>query len=59
MFDHVLAALDPETNAQVGWTLLCPPSSTFSDTMPFIPLMLSRDKTGLIGAVGVDPSVSG
>ncbi|KAG0648385.1 N-acetyl-beta-glucosaminidase [Hyphodiscus hymeniophilus] len=50
---EVMVAFD-ETGAQVGWTLMCSPSSGLCQEFAFLPLMPSRDKTGLIACVGVD-----
>ena len=52
-------AFDPDTNAQIGWTLMCSPSAHFNNTFAFMPLLPSKDKTGLICAVGVDESMRG
>lgn len=54
-----MVAFDPDTNAQVGWTLMCSHSAIISDMFAFLPLTPSRDKTGLIAAVGVDKSSRG
>ncbi|KPM43212.1 hypothetical protein AK830_g3350 [Neonectria ditissima] len=56
---EVLVAFDPDTNAQIGWTLMCSHSAIISDTISFLPLMPSKEKTGLISAVGVDKSARG
>ncbi|KAF4972987.1 hypothetical protein FZEAL_9447 [Fusarium zealandicum] len=56
---EVLVAFDPETNAQIGWTLMCSYSAIISDTFAFLPLMPTKEKTGLIAAVGVDKSARG
>ena len=52
-------AFDPDTNAQIGWTLMCSPSSLASNTYAFLPLVPSKERTGLIAAVGVDKSARG
>ena len=44
------------TGAQVGWTLMCSPSSLVCQDFAFLPLMPSKEKTGLIACVGVDES---
>lgn len=54
-----MVAIDPETDKQVGWTVMCDPTSIVSQAYAFIPLMPSGNKTGLIAAVGVDESVRG
>lgn len=54
-----MVAFDPETNAQIGWTLMCSHSALISDTYTFLPLLPSKEKTGLIAAVGVDESARG
>ncbi|KAF8865716.1 putative beta-N-acetylglucosaminidase [Acephala macrosclerotiorum] len=56
---EVMVAFDPETNAQIGWTLMCSPSSVVYDDFAFLPLMPSKQKTGLIACVGVDESARG
>ncbi|KAH8816653.1 putative beta-N-acetylglucosaminidase [Xylogone sp. PMI_703] len=56
---EVMVAIDSETNTQVGWTLMCSHSAILSDIFAFLPLMPSKEKTGLIAAVGVDPSARG
>jgi beta-N-acetylhexosaminidase len=56
---EVMVAFDPETNAQIGWTLMCSHSAIISDSFAFLPLMPSKEKTGLIAAVGVDKSARG
>lgn len=58
-WDQVMVAIDPETNAQVGWTLMCDSSAVVSQIYAFMPLMPSDDKTGLIAAVGVDETARG
>lgn len=52
-------AFDPDTNAQIGWTLMCSYSAIVSDMFAFLPLVPSKERTGLIAAVGVDKSVRG
>ena len=55
-----MVAIDPETNAQIGWTLMCSPSAILIRSMfAFLPLMPSKENTGLIAAVGIDESVRG
>ena len=54
-----MVAFDPETNAQVGWTLMCSQTAIVSNIYAFLPLLPSKEKTGLIGAVGVDESARG
>ncbi|TVY81368.1 Mycothiol acetyltransferase [Lachnellula suecica] len=56
---EVMVAFDPDTNAQIGWTVMSSPTSIFSDIFSFLPLMPSKEKTGLISAVGVDESARG
>lgn len=56
---EALVAIDPETNEQIGWTFMCSFSSIISDTYAFMPLLPSKDKTGLITAVGVSESARG
>jgi beta-N-acetylhexosaminidase len=43
-----------ENGGQVGWTLMCSPSSLVCQEFAFLPLMPSKEKTGLIACVGVD-----
>ncbi|CAG1994875.1 unnamed protein product [Fusarium graminearum] len=57
--DQVLVAFDPETNEQIGWTLMCSHDSLVGDMFAFLPLLPSGDKTGLIAAVGVDEKARG
>ncbi|KAG8667741.1 hypothetical protein FPOAC1_012579 [Fusarium poae] len=57
--DQVLVAFDPETNEQIGWTLMCSYDSAVGDVFAFLPLLPSGEKTGLIAAVGVDEKVRG
>jgi beta-N-acetylhexosaminidase len=54
-----MVAFDPDTNAQIGWTLMCSPTAIICDIYAFLPLVPSREKTGLIAAVGVDESARG
>lgn len=54
-----MVAFDPETNAHVGWTLMCSPTSIICDDFAFLPLTPSKDKTGLIACVGVEKSQRG
>jgi beta-N-acetylhexosaminidase len=54
-----MVAFDPETNAQIGWTLMCTQAAAITQIFAFLPLMPSKEKTGLIAAVGVDESVRG
>ena len=56
---EVMVAFDPDTNAQIGWTLMCSPESIANKAFAFMPLLPSGDKTGLIAAVGVDQSARG
>lgn len=56
---EVMVAFDPESNAQVGWTLMCSPSAVVMDDFAFINLLPSGEKTGLIGCVGVDKESRG
>lgn len=54
-----MVAFDAETNAQLGWTLMCSPSAVVLDDFAFINLLPSKDNTGLIGCVGVDKAARG
>lgn len=54
-----MVAFNPDTNAQIGWTLMCSHSAIVSQIYAFLPLTPSRGKTGLIAAVGVDESARG
>ena len=54
-----MVAIDPNTKAQIGWTLMCSPSAPLCDAYAFLPLMPAKGETGLIAAVGVDESVRG
>ncbi|PVH79801.1 glycoside hydrolase family 3 protein [Cadophora sp. DSE1049] len=56
---EALVAIDPTTNAQLGWTLMCSPSAVVLDDFAFINLLPSKNKTGLIGCVGVDKEARG
>ncbi|KAF4622739.1 hypothetical protein G7Y89_g14286 [Cudoniella acicularis] len=56
---EVMVAFDPGTNAQIGWTLMCSHSAIISNIFTFLPLMPSKEKTGLIAAIGVDDSARG
>ncbi|KAH6715139.1 putative beta-N-acetylglucosaminidase [Leptodontidium sp. MPI-SDFR-AT-0119] len=56
---EVMVAFDAETNAQLGWTLMCSPSAVVLDDFAFINLLPSKDNTGLIGCVGVDKAARG
>ena len=56
---EVMVAFDPDTKAQVGWTIMCSHTAVISDDFAFLPLMPSKDKTGLIACVGVDEVVRG
>ncbi|KAI1058908.1 hypothetical protein LB507_004030 [Fusarium sp. FIESC RH6] len=57
--DQVLVAFDPDTNEQIGWTLMCSHGAVASDAFAFLPLLPSGEKTGLIAAVGVDEKARG
>lgn len=54
-----MVAIDPDTSEQIGWTLMCSPSSFACSTFAFLPLMSSKEKTGLIAAVGIDKTARG
>jgi beta-N-acetylhexosaminidase len=54
-----MVAFDPDTNAQIGWTLMCSPTAIVCDIYAFLPLVPSKEKTGLIAAVGVDEGARG
>lgn len=56
---EALVAFDPDTNKQIGWTLMCSPESIVTDVYAFLRLMPTKEKTGLIAAVGVDESARG
>ncbi|CZS92907.1 uncharacterized protein RAG0_03417 [Rhynchosporium agropyri] len=56
---EAMVAFDAETNAQVGWTLMCSPSAVVIDDFAFINLLPTKEKTGLIGCVGVDEKARG
>lgn len=55
---QVMVAFD-ESGAQVGWTLMCSPDTEFCSDFAFLPLLPSKDKTGVIACVGVDESARG
>ena len=55
----MLVAFDPDTNEQIGWTLMCSHDAAASDAFAFLPLLPSGEKTGLIAAVGVDEKARG
>lgn len=54
-----MVAVDPATNKQIGWTLMCSFGSSAGDLFAFLPLLASGEKTGLIAAVGVDEAERG
>lgn len=54
-----MVAIDPDTNKQIGWTLMCSFGSSAGDLFAFLPLLPSGEKTGLIAAVGVDEAERG
>lgn len=54
-----MVAFNPDTNAQIGWTFMCSHTAIVSDMFAFMPLMPSKEKTGVIAAVGVDKSARG
>ncbi|CAG9947287.1 unnamed protein product [Clonostachys rosea f. rosea IK726] len=56
---QALVAIDPDTNAQVGWTFMCSPDAIISDMYAFLPLSPTKEKTGSISAVGIDPNFRG
>jgi len=57
-YHEVMVAFD-ESGAQVGWTWMCSPECPINQEFAFIPLLPSKDKTGLIACVGVDKSARG
>ena len=57
-YHEVMVAFD-ESGAQVGWTLMCSATCPICQQFLFLPLMPSKDKTGLIACVGVDESARG
>jgi beta-N-acetylhexosaminidase len=56
---EAMVAFDPDTNEQIGWTFMCSPTAIINDIFAFMPLMPSKEKTGLIAAVGIDKSARG
>ena len=56
---NVLVAIDPETKAQIGWTIMSSHSTIIADDFAFLPLCPSGNKTGLIACVGVDENARG
>ncbi|KAF4340661.1 Mycothiol acetyltransferase [Fusarium beomiforme] len=56
---EVMVAIDPDTNKQIGWTLMCSYSASAGDFFAYLPLLPSGEKTGLIAAVGVDEAERG
>lgn len=58
-YHEVMVAIDPDTNAQIGWTLMCSQAALITNLFAFLPLMPSKEKTGLIAAVGVDEGARG
>ncbi|KAF9763124.1 hypothetical protein IL306_003243 [Fusarium sp. DS 682] len=58
-YHEVMVAIDPDTNKQIGWTLMCSYSSAAGEFFAFLPLLPSGEKTGLIAAVGVDEAARG
>lgn len=57
--DEVLVALDAKTNEQIGWLLMPHARSMLGSNWAFAYWMPSREKTGMISAVGIDPSARG
>ncbi|KAF4992802.1 hypothetical protein FGRMN_6904 [Fusarium graminum] len=55
---EVMVAFDPDTNEQIGWTMMCSYSS-IAHVFAFLHLPPSGKKTGLIAAVGVDEKARG
>jgi beta-N-acetylhexosaminidase len=53
LYHDVLVAFD-SSGAQVGWTLMCSPTSVISNYFAFLHLLPSKEKTGLIACVGID-----
>lgn len=53
-----MVAIDHD-GTQIGWTLMCSPSAVIMKQFAFPPLMESKDKTGLIGCVGVKEEFRG
>ncbi|KAM0248354.1 hypothetical protein ACHAP5_003527 [Fusarium lateritium] len=58
LHSEVMVAFDPDTNEQIGWTLMCS-YSTIASVFAFLHLLPSGEKTGLIAAVGVDEKARG
>src|SRR6266536_5293716 len=56
---EVMVAFDASTGAQLGWTLMCSQSAVVCDDFAYLPLAPSKEKTGLIGCVGVDEAARG
>ncbi|EKD16423.1 uncharacterized protein L3040_008524 [Drepanopeziza brunnea f. sp. 'multigermtubi'] len=56
---EIMVALDPETNAQLGWTLMCSPSAVVLEDVAFISLLPSGEKTGVISCVEVGKEARG
>ncbi|KAG9239317.1 putative beta-N-acetylglucosaminidase [Amylocarpus encephaloides] len=55
---EVMVAFD-ESGGQVGWALMCSQEAAVTAAFPFLSLLPSKEKTGLIGCVGVDNSARG
>ncbi|TVY40999.1 Beta-hexosaminidase [Lachnellula occidentalis] len=55
---EAMVAIDHD-GTQIGWTLMCSPSAVIMAQFAFPPLMESKDKTGLIGCVGVKEDYRG
>lgn len=53
---EVMVAFD-ENGTQIGWTFMCSPSALISREIAFLPLLPTKENTGLIACVGVDESM--
>ena len=56
---EILVAFDPDTNEQIGWTLMCSPSEILDSFFAFLPLVPTGKNTGLIACVGIDEKARG
>ena len=51
---HNIMVVFNAAGEQVGWTLMCEPSSKLCAAFAFLELLPSKEKTGLIACVGID-----
>lgn len=56
---HEVLVVFDASGAQVGWTLMCSPSSVIAADFAFLPLLPAKEKTGVIACVGIDKNMRG